>query len=128
MEITLGTSASVVRTVGEQDTAAAVGSGDLPVLGTPVLLAWLEAAAVEVCGSSAEQTSVGARAGIDHLRPSPVGARLTCTATVAEVDGPMVTFKVSAVQSVNGEEVLVGRGLVTRAVVERERFMSRATL
>ena len=40
MEISLGQSATVVRHVTHTDTAQAVGSGDLAVLGTPILLAW----------------------------------------------------------------------------------------
>jgi predicted thioesterase len=126
MQITPGSTATIVRTVAEQDTAAAVGSGDLPVLATPVLLAWLEAATVAVCGATETETTVGSRVGIDHVRPSRVGARIECTATVAEVDGPMVTFKVQAMQRMDDGEALVGRGVVTRAVVDRERLLQRA--
>jgi predicted thioesterase len=125
MDIRVGQTASITRKVRHSDTAEAVGSGDLPVLGTPVLVAWMEAAAVEVCGSTDTETTVGTRVGIDHHRPSAVGSSVLCTAEVAEVDGRLVTFKVKATQEVDGQEVLVGRGVVTRAVVERERFMAR---
>ena len=64
MEISLGQTASVVRQVADTDTAAAVGSGDLPVLGTPILLAWLEAATVAVCGATDQQTTVGTRIAV----------------------------------------------------------------
>ncbi len=73
MEISLGQTASVVRQVADGDTAAAVGSGDLPVLGTPILLAWLEAATVAVSvtgpaepagtGESERDVVVGTTAG-----------------------------------------------------------------
>lgn len=125
MEIRLGQTASITRTVRHADTAEAVGSGDLPVLGTPVLVAWLEAAAVAVVGSTPEQTTVGTRVGIDHNRASAVGSAITCTAEVVEIDGRLLTFKVRATQEVDGQEVLVGRGVVTRAIIERERFMAR---
>lgn len=125
MEIRVGQSASITRRVRHVDTAEAVGSGDLPVLGTPILIAWLEAATVEVCGSTDQETTVGTRVGIDHYRASKVGATLTCTAQVAEIDGRMVTFKVKAIQIIDDEEVLVGRGVVTRAIVDRNRFMDR---
>jgi predicted thioesterase len=125
MEIRVGQTASIIRKVRHADTADAVGSGDLPVLGTPILVAWMEAAAVEVCGSTDAETTVGTRVGIDHHRPSGVGTTVTCTAKVAEIDGRLVTFKVKATQQVDGEEVLVGRGVVTRAVVDRDRFMAR---
>lgn len=125
MEIRVGQTAAITRKVRHSDTAEAVGSGDLPVLGTPVLVAWMEAAAVEVCGSTAAETTVGTRVGIDHNRPSAVGTSVVCTAEVVELDGRLVTFKVKATQEVDGEEVLIGRGVVTRAIVDRERFLAR---
>jgi predicted thioesterase len=125
MEISLGQSATVVRHVAQTDTAQAVGSGDLAVLGTPILLAWLEAATIEVCGSTDEETTVGTRVALDHLRPSAVGAEVRCTAEVAEIDDRMVTFKVEARQHHNGQDVLIGRGVITRAVVARERFLAK---
>lgn len=125
MEIRVGQSASITRQVRHEDTAQAVGSGDLPVLGTPTLIAWLEAAGVEVCGSTDQETTVGTRVGVDHHRASKVGSMVTCTATVAEIDGRLVTFKVKATMDVDGQEVLVGRGVVTRVIVDRERFMGR---
>jgi predicted thioesterase len=125
MEISLGQSATVVRHVAQTDTAQAVGSGDLAVLGTPILLAWLEAATIEVCGSTDAQTTVGTRVAFDHLRPSAVGAEVRCTAEVAEIDDRMVTFKVEARQHHNGQDVLIGRGVITRAVVARERFLAK---
>jgi predicted thioesterase len=125
MEIRVGQTASITRKVRHADTADAVGSGDLPVLGTPTLIAWLEAATVEVCGSDDEQTTVGTRIGVDHHKASAVGTTVTCTAEVAEIDGRMVTFKVRATQEVDGQEVLVGRGVVTRAIVDRDAFLSR---
>jgi fluoroacetyl-CoA thioesterase len=125
MEISLGQNASVVRQVADTDTAAAVGSGDLPVLGTPILLAWLEAATVAVCGATDQQTTVGTRIAVDHVRPSAVGTVVTCSAVVAEIDGRIVTFKVQATQEQDGTQVLVGRGVVTRAIVEREAFLAK---
>ena len=125
MEIRVGQSASITRTVTQADTAQAVGSGDLPVLGTPVLLAWLEAATVAACGPDDSETTVGTRIGIDHSRASAVGAVVTCTAEVAEVDGRLITFTVKATQQSGGEDVVVGDGVVTRAVVDRSRFMAR---
>lgn len=121
MDIAIGQTATVVRTVTEADTAIAVGSGDLPVLGTPVLLAWLEAATVQACTCGEDETSVGVRIGLDHTRASGIGTEVTCHAEVAEIDGRNVVFKVKATQ---GEE-LIARGVVTRAVVERQRILDR---
>lgn len=126
-----GDGAASTYTVGEEHTAAAVGSGDLPVLGTPVLLAWCEAVTCDVLAGSrgglpAGTTSVGTRVQVDHLAASGVGAVVEVSATVAHVDGRLVRFEVVARETwPDGRERLVGHGEVTRVVVDRDRFMSR---
>jgi len=120
-----GLTATIERTVTEADTAAAVGSGSLPVLGTPVLLAWSEAAtcaAVEPCLAEG-QTTVGTRVSIEHLAPSAVGAVVRISAGTTHVDGKLVRFSVAVRQ----EGKLVGSGEVTRVIVDAERFLSRVT-
>jgi len=126
-----GDGATSTYTVTDESTAAAVGSGDLPVLGTPVLLAWCEAVTCEVLarsrgGLAADTTSVGTRVQVDHLAASAVGAVIEVDATVAHVDGRLVRFEVVAREtSSDGPERLVGHGEVTRVVVDRDRFLSR---
>jgi fluoroacetyl-CoA thioesterase len=118
-----GLTATVEHTVTEDDTASAVGSGSLAVLGTPRLLAWCEAAtcaAVEPC-LAAGQTTVGTRVTIEHISPSAVGSVVRVSAGTTHVDGRLVRFSVAARQ--NGK--LVGSAEVTRVVVDAERFMSR---
>ncbi len=118
-----GLTATIERTVGDDDTAASIGSGSLPVLATPRLLAWCEAAtcaAIEPVLGAAE-TSVGTRATLEHLAPSAVGSTVQVTATTVHVDGRLVRFSVGARQNAK----LVGSGEVTRVVVDAERFMSR---
>ncbi|GAB3991268.1 thioesterase [Nocardioides marmoraquaticus] len=100
-----------------------MGSGSLPVLGTPVLLAWCEAATCEALAPALNdgETSVGTRVQLDHQAPSPVGAVLEVTASVVHVDGRLVRLSVAARQAGR----LVGSGEVTRVVVGTERFLSR---
>ena len=116
------TAHSLTRTVTPTDTARAVGSGDLDVLGTPVVLAWCEAATCAALDLAAERTSVGTRVEIAHLAPSPVGTEVTVTAEIEQVDDRRARFAVSAVDA-SGTEV--ARGIVERALVDRERFLSR---
>ena len=116
--------ASLTFTVGPDDTAAALGSGDLDVLGTPRLLAWAEAA---TCAAVAHElddtsTSVGTRVSLEHLRASTVGEVVTVSAEVSHRDGRLLRFEVTATDS-QGRQV--GHGEVTRVVVDRERFLSR---
>ena len=111
-------------TVTEGDTAAALGSGDLAVLGTPRLLAWAEAATCAAVATelSSAHASVGTRATLEHLAASAVGEQVRVTATVTHRDGRLVRFEVVAVDS---RDAVVGHGEVTRVVVDRSRFMSR---
>jgi fluoroacetyl-CoA thioesterase len=120
-----GLTATIERTVTDDDTAVAVGSGSLPVLGTPVLLAWCEAAtcaAVEPCLTPG-QTTVGTRASVEHLAPSAVGAVVRISAGTTHVDGRLVRFSIAARQ----DGKLIGSGEVTRVVVDAEKFLSRVS-
>jgi predicted thioesterase len=112
-------------TVTDDDTAVAVGSGSLPVLGTPRLLAWCEAATCsEIEAALGEgETSVGTRVQLEHLAASPVGAEVEVTATTAYVDGRLRRFSVAARHTADGK--VVASGEVTRVVVDGERFLSR---
>jgi predicted thioesterase len=109
-------------TVTEADTAQALGSGDLPVLATPRLLAWCEAATCDQAGPLGEATSVGTRVSLEHLLATGVGAEVTVTATLDQQDGRLLIFSVAVHDSA---ERLVATGEVRRVVVDRERFMAR---
>jgi len=120
------TSTSLTFTVGDEDTAVALGSGDLLVLATPRLLAWCEAATVAVdLGSAAEpgRSSVGTRVQVEHLLATGVGGRITVTATLDRADRRLLHFTVVAV---DGDERLVATAAVTRVLVDAERFLARA--
>jgi fluoroacetyl-CoA thioesterase len=117
-------SSTLTFQVSASDTATAVGSGSLEVLGTPRLLAWAEAAscaAVEPLLASSE-TTVGTRVSLEHRAPSRVGEEIRVSATVAHRDGRLLRFEVVAVDSA---DQTVGHGQVTRVVVDAERFMAR---
>ncbi len=118
--------ATLTFTVTPNDTAAALGSGDLPVLGTPRLLAWAEAAtcAAVAEGLTPEQTSVGSRVSMEHRLPSLAGETVRVTAHLVHRDGGLMRFRVSAV---DGRDAVVGDGEVTRVVVDRQRFLGRLT-
>jgi len=115
-------SASVIHTVSAEHTALAVGSGDLDVLGTPVILAWCEEATCAALELESAQTSVGTRIGLEHLAASPVGTVVSATATVIHTDGRLVRFQVAALDATG---TLLATGEIRRVIVDRERFMSR---
>jgi fluoroacetyl-CoA thioesterase len=107
-------------TVGEADTATAFGSGDVPVLATPRVLALAERATVEAVAATldAGQTTVGTHAELDHVRPSFTGALVRVEATLTEVRGRRLIFEFEVTEG----DQRVAAGSVTRVVVRREAF------
>jgi predicted thioesterase len=118
--------ATLTFTVTDDDTAAAVGSGSLPVLGTPRLLAWCEAATCAAIDPTLPDgsTSVGTRISLEHLGASPVGQEVEVTASSSYDDGRLHRFTVAA-RHLGGNGRVVASGEVTRVVVDTERFLSR---
>ena len=127
--MTDGPGATLTFTVTDGDTAEAVGSGSLPVLGTPRLLAWCEAATCAAIDPTLADgsTSVGTRVSLEHLAASPVGQAVEVTARVVHVDGRLHRFAVAArtLTPEGGAGKLVASGEVTRVVVDAERFLAR---
>ncbi len=109
--------------VAATDTAVALGSGDVPVLATPRIIAWMEAAAVEAVRASLPEghTTVGTHLTVDHVAPSPVGATIRAVAELKGVSGARLTFTVEAFES----DKAIARGIHRRALVDRETFLAR---
>lgn len=118
----LGASAQMSFEVRQSDTAAAVGSGTVAVLGTPVVVAWLEAATLQVVEMPAGGLSLGVHIDVAHVAASAVGETITTEATLTEVDGLRLTF---AVEARNEAGTRVAHGTIARVAVDRERFLSR---
>lgn len=119
-----GLNATVSLVVVESDTARALGSGDVPVLATPRLIALCEeAACLAIDGMLGEgSTSVGVRVQFDHLSPVRTGSEIVAEATLEKVEGRRLVFTVTATDAAG----LVGAGKVTRVVVERDDFLAKA--
>jgi predicted thioesterase len=124
MKLAPGLTASVTLVVAEGDTALALRSGDVPVLGTPRVIALAEQASVEATESElpSGRTTVGYQVQLAHLTPTPVGGTVVAEATLEQVEGRRLTFRVS----VSDARGLVAAGRITRVVVERARFLERA--
>jgi fluoroacetyl-CoA thioesterase len=124
MTLEPGLTATFRHTVTEADTAVAVGSGEVPVLATPRVLALAERATVAaVAGAlAAGATTVGTRVELDHLAPSPVGTEVEVHAVLERVAGRRLRF---AVQLRDGDLTVAG-GRVTRVVVDTAAFLRQA--
>jgi predicted thioesterase len=122
--ITPGLTGSAELVVSESDTSSSFGSGDVPVLGTPRLLALIEQATVAALAPALEPgaTSVGYRVQIDHVAPTPLGQKVRAEATLEQVEGRRLIFRVS----VSDAHGLIGAGRITRVVVDRKRFLEKA--
>ena len=110
--------------VTDADTAAAVGSGDVPVLATPRLIAWMEAATVQVAAqfTGTGQTTVGTAVRIEHRRATRMGGIVEVTAEApAAAVGQRLSFQVRAIDQ-SGRLVAVGQ--IDRAIVDRDRFLA----
>ena len=130
VSLTVGMRGRARIEVAAADTAIAAGSGDVPVLATPRLLALAEAAAVAAAapGLAPGETSVGTSADLRHIRATPVGAAVEVVAELTELDGRRLVFRFTATQPGEqaGAGVVVGEGTMERSLVDRERFLRRA--
>lgn len=124
MEFPAGLTASVELTVTAADTAESLGSGDVPVLATPRVVALVEAATVAATAAhlAEGQTTVGTRVELDHHAASLVGATVVAEARLATVDGRVLGFDVVLREGTT----VAARGRVERVVVDRDRFLARA--
>ena len=121
--VDVGASAEVSFLVDVDATAIALGSGDVPVLGTPKVVALCEEAAVRAVAGEIdeEETSVGIHIALDHVAPTPVGRTIVASAELISVDGRTLEFRVS----VSDDGMVVASGTHIRVVVDRSRFVAR---
>lgn len=124
MQLEAGLAAETRFVVGPDDLAPAMGSGSVDVLSTPRLLAWVEAACMEVVEArlGPGETSVGMRTQLDHIKPSVVGAEVVARAELERVEGRRLTFMVQA----HDPKGQIATGRLTRVIVESARFLDRA--
>lgn len=123
--IVIGTKCQLHQVVTEELTAAAVGSGALPVFATPMMCAMMENAAMTALQGFLEEGkgSVGTHLDVSHDAPTPVGMTVWAEAEIINVseNSKMVDFKVTAWD----ERGPIGEGTHTRAVISNERFLNK---
>lgn len=109
--------------VEEKHLACNVGSGDLPVFATPMMMALMENAAMLCVADELENGSstVGGQISSSHLKPTGLGKTVTATAELISAEGRKLKFKVSA----SDEGGLIGEGEHLRFIIDKEKFMSK---
>ena len=123
--IEVGAKFQVSKTVSQELTAAQIGSGALPVFGTPYMCAMMENAALTCLQAFLEdgQGSVGTHLNVSHDAPTPVGMQVWAEAEITSVseNGKMVDFAVKAWD----EKGPIGAGTHTRAIIKNEKFLAK---
>jgi predicted thioesterase len=124
MPLSPGLHGSAKLVVADVDTARALRSGEVDVLGTPRVIALVEEASVAAVADllPAGQTTVGMRVQVDHLAPTNIGSSVAAEATLERIEGRRLTFTVS----VSDHCGLVAAGKVTRVVVDTQSFLDKA--
>lgn len=121
--LALGLRGEAALVVGTNDTAPRIGSGQIAVMGTPVMISLMEAAALNAAERMLPpgHQSLGTHLDVSHVAATPIGMRVRAEATLVEIDGRRLTFTVSA----HDEAGLIGEGRHVRVVVDVARFEAR---
>lgn len=124
MSLQVGARGRAQCVVTEENTAAAVGSGLLPVFATPQMIALMENAAVNAvqAGLNEGEGTVGTHLDVSHDAATPIGMKVWANAAVTAVDGKKITFEVTAFDEA-GE---IGHGIHERFIIKPERFLAKA--
>lgn len=119
----IGISHTSEQTVSEALTARSVGSGDLPVLATPMMVALMENAAMLCVAPHLPEgsTTVGSQIETTHLRPTHLGNNFQATATLTTIEGRKLTFHLTA----HDAQGLIGEGTHVRYIVDKEKFIKK---
>ena len=109
--------------VTESNTAAAIGSGALPVFSTPHMIALMENASMNAIAPCLEdgQGSVGTKIDVAHVVATPMGMTVRAESTLIRIEGRMLSFEVRAWA---GDE-LIGEGTHQRCIIYNQRFMEK---
>ena len=123
MAITEGLTYTSTLTVKEEHLASHIGSGDLDVFATPMMMALMENAAMLAVAPELEegQSTVGGMISSSHIKPTGLGKTVSATAVLTKVDGRKLYFKVTAAD----EEGAIGEGEHLRFIISKEKFMSK---
>lgn len=119
-EQVLGHSREEKRIVLQEDTAKVMGSGDLDVYATPAMVAFMEYTSKELLKEilKENETTVGIRMDVRHLKPTNIGSDIRAVATATQVDEGKITLQVDVFE----KDVLIGTGLHVRFIVDKNTF------
>ena len=99
----------IEKVVTEDMLAVNVGSGSLRVLATPTVVALMEEASTKLADTFLDEglTTVGTMVEIQHISPSPIGAKIKVESKLISNDGRSFKFEVTAYD--NAGTIYTGR-------------------
>ena len=118
--VTIGIKGREEAVVLPELTAKHIGSGTVPVLATPMMIALME----KTCRLSVKsfldegQETVGTHVNVSHDSATPEAMKVWCESEVIEVDRRKITFKV-VVYDADG---IVGQGTHERFIIDERKF------
>ena len=114
---------TIEHTVEPNESALAMGSGDMEVFATPAMVALMEHAAMMAARELLQEgdSSVGIEISTSHLKASRIGSTVRATATLESRDGRRLQFRIEAYDG----DTLIGEGSHTRFIVDRARFLAK---
>lgn len=109
--------------VTKENTAAGIGSGNLEVFSTPMMILLMEESCFMSVNDILEEgfTTVGTCVNVKHLSATPLGMKVVIKSELINVDGRALTFKVEAYD----EKGLIGEGIHERFIVNNEKFQAK---
>lgn len=115
---------SASHIVTKADLAITFRSGNLPVLATPALVAFMEAAAHEMLlpYMQDEEGTVGTLMEIQHLKASLEGQNITIKAVLKEIDSRKFVFEIEAYDEIG----LIGKANHERFLIKAPAFLKKA--
>lgn len=118
------TQGKAITIVNSTNTAVAAQSGSLQVFATPFMIALMEKATCKAVEEFLDdgETTVGTNIDVSHIKASGIGAVITATAILDDIDGRKLTFTVNAKDD-SGDTI--GKGTIERFVVDADKFMKK---
>jgi predicted thioesterase len=122
-KLEIGRAYSLQSRVEEWMTAEKAGNKGVDVLATSMLVQLIENAAIAclepMLGS--DLVSLGTHIDLAHHKPVPVGFIIRTEVEVVMIDGPRVSFAVSAFD----EQEAVAEGTHERYLIEKTKFLAK---
>ena len=124
MTLAAGICSRQERIVTDTITAKEIGSGELPVLATPYLIALAEETAWRSVAEYLEegQGTVGTKIEFSHVSATPVSMKIWCESTLTEIDRRRLVFSFKVFDQCG----LIGEGTHERFIIDNGRFMEKA--